>query len=509
MKTPLTLGIDAGTGSAKAVLADVSGGFFAQASSAYSIDVPVSGAAEQEPEVWWRAVATCVRELLAKHPGSAERLQAVAISGQGAAAVVLDAEQKPLRPAMLWMDTRCAVEAHELASASGQHIAKISGKVPAAYNVEPKLIWLRRHEPELFRQVRTMTTTTGYLYMRMTGTLVMNHSDAGILLGYALRESRWSEEALGWMDLPAQLYPPLEVCSRVSGYVSSEAAAQTGLPMGMPVVAGGEDTSSAGLSMGILTPGQVQLSMGTACTVNVAVRESPIEPRLLAFPHVIEGLTLMGGSMVAGGSSMEWITRVLGRHTETMELRSEHATQLSALAAAVPQGAGGVLFLPYLAGELQPVNDGLARGGFFGVTFSTGTAELVRAVLEGTAFAIRHNLSLVGGALECIHATGAPVMNDVWCQIIADVTGLRVLAMSERAGAPLGNAILAAMGVGLVRGPLEMQQRHVAVRRVFTPDGKAVARYNELFPVYCELYPRLKDLFARPALQGRLGNVSI
>ena len=500
MSCPLTLGIDVGTSSAKAVVADPGGNFFASATRSYSYITPEHRQAEQDPEDWWTAVCSLAQELLSTHPEIRSRLRAVGISGQGVAAVILGRDRKALRNAILWLDTRGAPQASQLYESHGDRIAAISGKTPAAYNVEPKLLWLRQHEPATWNGIWKVMTTTGYVTFRLTGQAVMNHSDAGILLSYDLNKRRWSDEALACMDLPRSIFCDLAACHEVIGEITPEAAAQTGLPSGLPVVAGGEDTSSAGLAMGVVSENDVQLSMGSASTVYVPLGRPVSDPRLLAFPHVVDGFTLLGGSMVAGGLAADWLLKALNDTLVTRDSKSEALHALTTQAAQVQPGSHGLIFLPYLAGELQPVNDGFARGVFFGLGLQTAKAHLFRAVLEGTAFAIAHNLSLArewGGSPQQILAVGGPTKNDLWCQIIADVTGMPLHTMEDRGGAALGDAILAGMGAQLFADPLVMQRAHAKLRKSFMPDRESYKEYQRLFAIYRELYPRLQDLFPK------------
>lgn len=495
MLTPLTLGIDVGTSSAKGVLADVEGEFFASASSSYSYATPGPGRAEQNPEDWWDAVCSVTKKLLSADPQLRSRLRAVSISGQGVAAVVLGDDGRPLRSAILWLDTRSAEQSAQLCERHGEKLAAISGKKPAPYNVEPKLLWLRRKEPAIWSRIAKVLTTTGYVTFRLTGRAVMNHSDAGILLSYDLRKRQWSDEALACTELPRRIFSDLAPCHEVIGEITPEAARETGLPAGLPVLAGGEDTSSAGLAMGVVSENDVQLSMGSAGTIYVPVRQPVFDSRLLAFPHVVDGLTLLGGSMVAGGLASDWAVKLLSDRS-----KSEALNLLTAQAVEIEPGSQGLIFLPYLAGELQPVNDGFARGVFMGLGLETTRAHLFRGILEGTAFAIAHNLMLArksGASPKHILAVGGPVRNDLWCQIICDVTGLPLHAMEDKGGAALGDAILAGIGAKLFSDPLVMQRAHAKLRCAFSPDWKRHEEYQRLFAVYRELYPRLKDLFPK------------
>jgi xylulokinase len=497
---PLTLGIDVGTTTAKAVLADVEGKFLADRAAGYDYSKPRPGWAEQDPEDWWQAVCRIVRALLDHFPRAKRQIAAIGVSGQGVASLLLDQQGRPLRPAILWLDCRSAIQADALKAQSGQRIVAISGKSPAPYNVEPKLLWVKQNEPEIWKRVWKTLTTTAYITYRLTGRAVMNHSDGGILLAYDLARRGWSQEAIELMGIPPSFYCELAPCHQVIGAVTQQAADETGLRQGTPVIAGGEDTSAAGLAMGVTSSEAAQLSMGSASTVYVPVTKPASDPRLLAFPHAIDGLTLVGGSMVAGGNAMDWIAAVISE-TEG-DNASGRIQTLTREAADVSAGSDGLIFLPYLAGELQPINDGFARGVFLGLDLSKSRGHLVRAVMEGTAFAIEHNLSItkeLGAQVRNLIAVGGPTRNRLWCQIITDVTGIPVQVVQERGGAALGDAILGAMGAGLIESPDAMQQHHAAAGENFIPHSGHHQLYQEALRIYRDLYPPLKELFPRLA----------
>jgi xylulokinase len=500
MADPLLLGIDVGTSSVKVVLADQRGNFFATASSSYKYKQTFQGQAEQDPEDWWKAISHATQSLRSAYAEEWKRIACIGVSGQGVAAIPVGADGAPLRDAILWLDTRASAEARELAENYGKEAAAISGKMPAAYNFEPKLLWLQRHDAELWQRTEKVLTTTSFIILRLTGKSVMNYSDAGITLSWDLKRNCWSEELMNRIGIAKEKFCTAVPCPQIIGHVTKEAALATGIPYGIPVVAGGEDTSCAGLAMGVLSEQDVQLSMGTATTINVPFSRPVSDSRLLSFPHVIEGLTLMGGSMVAGGIALDWLQTVLGNLDAGEKLREEWMEKLTLEASAILAGSNGLIFLPYLAGELQPINDGFARGMFFGLSLSTSRAEMFRSVMEGTAFAIEHNLRIVreaGARPSRILAVGGPTRNDLWCQIIADVTGLPLHASDERGGAALGSAILAGIGIDLFRDPLPMQRAHSSERRPFTPDNANHCEYSRIFSIYKDIYPVVKDLFPR------------
>jgi xylulokinase len=505
----LTLGIDVGTATTKAVLADPEGKVLHTAAASYRYASPKTNWIEQNPEDWWEAVCRVTRTLFQEHPDTPDCIAAVGISGQGVAAVLVGKQGKPLRPAILWLDSRSSREANQLQQSCGERIAAVSGKCPAPYNVEPKLLWVKRNEPDTWRATWKIMTTAAYVTFRLTGKAVINYSDGGILLAYDLVRNTWSEELLDAMGLPWSIYCEPVPCHQVIGSVSPEAAAMTGLRAGTAVVGGGEDTSAAGLAMGVLAADSAQLSMGSASTLYVPLPRVTLDSRLLAFPHVIDGFTLVGGSMVGGGVALEWAAKILKGAKGTAA--SDEYSGLTAEAAAVPSGSEGLIFLPYLSGELQPINDGSARGLFFGLDLFKTRGHLVRAVMEGAAYAITHNLRItreLGAEVKTLVAVGGPTRNALWCQIIADVTGLPLQVMQETGGAALGDAILAAMGAKLINSPQGMQRAHAVLGTRFTPNQDHHRRYQPLLGIYMDLYPRLKDLFSRLAQEPQLHKVA-
>lgn len=487
----LLLGVDVGTSNIKAVLATPDGHVVAQVQRPYPTAHPRVGWVEQNPEDWWQGTVHAVREVLAEGALAPAAVKGVGVSGQGCAVTLIGADGEVIRPAIIWMDARSEAEAQQLRACCGEPILQRNGKQPAAYNADPVLLWLQRHEPENLARARTSLTTTGYLNFRLTGRAVTNVSDASILFAFDLHQGRWSEHLIELFGLPRHLYPPLAACQEVIGTLTAEAAVALGLPEQTPVIAGGEDTSSSGLAIGVGKPGQGFLSLGTAGTIYIAEAGEIVHPQLLAFLHVLPGQILLGGSMVAVGAALDWCRQLLGPTVDT--------ESLTHMATSCEPGAGGLIFLPYLSGELQPINDGNARGVFFGLSQSTGRAEVARAVLEGAAYAIAHNAQIAreaGVSLAEIRAVGGPTRSPLWCQIMADVIGEPIAVLAGNAGAPLGNALLAAAGVGLLAEPAEVAQASAQVDHVYEPDPASHERYQGFFAIYRSLYPQLREQFA-------------
>lgn len=492
--SPLVLGIDAGTSGVKAVLARPDGKVVARARADYMTKRPRAGHAEQDPQDWWNALVRAVRAAVANAGATPTSVAGIAVSGQGCAVTLVDGHGDVVRPAIIWMDTRAEAQSELLRECCAAEILRVNGKAPAPYNADPSLMWLAQNEPESLERACHSLTTTGYLTFRLAGTPVANVSDASICFAFDLAKRSWSDDLIEAFGLPRRLYPALAECTDVVGGLSVSAASDLGLESGTPVAAGGEDTSSAGLALGVVSPGEALLSLGTAGTVYVAQETLPIHARLLTFLHVLPGVSLIGGSTAAAGAALEWCREAIGGAIEL--------EQLTGLAATAQPGSGGVIFLPYLSGELQPINDGRARGVFFGLSQSTSRADLVRAVMEGAAFALAHNLDVARSAdvqVEELRAAGNPTRSELWCQIIADIAGVPVSVPEHETGAPLGDALLAAKSVGLIDDLASISRAAVRSTRTYEPDAALRGVYDRSFSLYRDLYPALESQFRAAA----------
>ncbi len=486
----LILGIDVGTTNVKAVLATPDGQVKTQATATYTLLTPRPGFVEQNAEDWWEGVASVSRQVMADSGAHPDQIAAIGISGQGAAATLIDEAGNPLRPSIIWMDARSESESESMRQRGEARILEINGKSPAPYNADPKLIWLQQHEPDVIKKAQCSLTTTGYINFRLVGEPVMNVSDASIPFAFDQQAYDWSDELITDFDIPRHLYPRVEHCETIIGELTHDAAEAMGLKPGIPVIAGGEDTSSAGLAVGVTQPGQAMLSLGTGGSIYISQDRPLSHPKMLIFAHVLKEQWFVGGTVVAFGASLAWCRDLLG-------LRDFDA--MNTLAEQAQPGAHNLLFLPYLSGELQPINDGNARAMFFGMSLNTGKAELIRAVMEGTAFSMAHNILIaeeVGATLSELRAVGGPTRSPLWCQIIADVTNQPLTVLKNNAGAPIGNVFLAAAGTGLIPDSAAAAAAAATIDHVYSPDPANHEKYTELFEIYQQIYPSLKDQFS-------------
>jgi xylulokinase len=491
MTDDVLLGIDVGTSNIKAVLATTAGTVLAEAQTSYPTAFPQPGWAEQEPTDWWNGTAAAVRIALAHGGIAPHRVRAIGVSGQGCAVTLLDENGDVVRPAIIWMDARSEPQCEQMRRTCADEILRRNGKAPAPYNADPVLMWLNEHEPASIERAAVSLTTTAYINYRLTGQQVMNVSDASILFAFDLASEDWAPTLIEAFGLPRRLYPRVAPCQEVIGTLLPAAAQALGLVPGIPVIAGGEDTSSAGLAIGVVHPGQALLSLGTAGTMYVVQDIPRVNGRLLAFAHVLPQKILLGGSMIALGGALQWCRQMMGG--------SMSYEQMTALAAQAEEGAGGLLFLPYLSGELQPINDGNARGVFFGLSLATTQAQVVRAVMEGAAFAIAHNARVAvetGAPIIEMRAVGGPTRSPLWCQMIADISGYAVKVLHENAGAPWGDALLAGAGAGLIADVGALAVERSGTPQVYEPRAAYRQRYSQLAEIYQSLHPTLKGAFA-------------
>jgi xylulokinase len=485
----LLIGLDIGTSMIKAVLATPEGKIVAHAGVNYPTNFPKPGWAEQDPLDWWRGAVRVIRELkIDRHM----HVAGIGVSGQGCGVTLIDRSGRVIRPAIIWMDSRSEPQSERLRACCQAEVLAQNGKMPASYNADPVLMWLQENEPESIAVAETSLTTTAYINHCLTGQKVANFSDASILMAFDLEHKTWSEDLIQSFNIPARLYPPPAACDQVIGGLSNTAAAETGLSPGIPVIAGGEDTSSAGLAIGSARQGLAFLSLGTAGTIYVPADHKTVHPQLLTFLHVLEDQYLLGGSMIAVGGSLAWCHKLLGDKLDFERMLS--------LAQESEPGAGRLIFLPYLSGELQPINDGNARGVLFGLSQSTETKHIVRAILEGTAFAIAHNLAIIellGISIPEVRAVGGPTRSAFWCQIIADIIGRPLNVVSNEGGAPLGDALLAAKGVGLIQDAAEIALKSARIDHAYQPNLSLYDLYQGIFAIYRQLYPQVKEQYAQ------------
>ena len=484
MKTYLS--IDIGTSSTKLSLFDGSGRLLGTVTAAYPVEYPRPEWAEQDPEVWWDAIRRLGPQIM-QHPGTAD-LAGISLSGQTPLCVPVDEQGLPLRKAILWLDRRATAQVDALRRDPGEERCRaISRNRLDSYFGGPKWLWFRQEEPARFARAWKILQASSFIHLRLTGNPVIDAAQAGLCSPcfHADRQD-WDAELCAEIGIPVDLLPAVRPAWEVTGSVSAEAARQTGLPEGVPVVCGGGDFACAGLGAG-LGPNEAALMLGTAGNL-LFPGVINNDPRLLHTIH-LDGSRLPFGGVMAGGN-LNWLAGILGSASPAL------FDALNAEAAPLPPGSEGLLFLPYLMGERTPIWDPTARGAFIGLSARHTRAHLYRAVLEGIAYAFRQIQEIAGAAgISRITAIDGGARSALWRQILADVLGVPIAEGGEQAGTALGSAFLAALGTGGAKDFREITN-WVAIHSITTPNPTAMERYSRLYPVYASLYEKLRPDFA-------------
>ncbi|MGV9674112.1 FGGY-family carbohydrate kinase [Nocardia sp. NPDC003482] len=490
----LLVGIDLGTGSSKGVLVRPDGVVLAEHQVSHEISLPRPGWAEIDPVgVWWAEVCAISRALVADAP-TGSRIAGMCVSGVGPCLVLCDDELRPVRPAILYgIDTRAAAEIATLTDLFGAaEIPRHAGKSLSSQAVGPKIEWVRNAEPEVFARARRWYGSNSFVVAKLTGEYIQDHHTASQCDPlYSIRDfdwhHAWAERVLGGLPLPRLVWP-----AEVVGTVTAAAAEQTGVPAGTPVVAGTVDAYAEAFSVGVREPGDLMLMYGSTMFLVQVLETFHTHPGLWTTTGVKRGTFALAAGTSTAGSLTQWLQKLTG---------GAPFDQLMAEAAAVPPGSEGLVVLPYLAGERTPVFDPDARGVVAGLTLRHGRGHLFRASYEGIAFGVRQILELFDDADSPVTravAVGGGLRSPVWTQALSDITGLTQLLPEQAVGASYGDALLAAIGVGLVAPETDWAR----IAREVPPDPAHRERYDDLYRTWLQLYPATRDQVHRLAEFG-------
>jgi xylulokinase len=468
------VGVDVGTTGVKAVALTPEGRVVARAEHAYPLSTPRPGWAEQDPEDWWRAAEAAVSSL-------AGDAIAIGLTGQMHGLVALDEHDRVLRPAILWNDQRTGDECREIEERVGrERLLELTGNPALTGFTAPKLLWLRRHEPETFARIRRVLLPKDYVRLRLTGEHATDVADASGTLLFDVGARRWSEPMLDALELPAEWLP--------RSFESPEVSASTAT--GLPVAAGAGDQAASAVGVGVHEPGTTAVTIGTSGVVFAPLPEFAPEPegRLHVFCHAVPSRWHAMGVMLSAAGSLRWFRDALAP--------GESFDAVTAEAAEVKAGAEGVLFLPYLTGERTPHADPDARGAFVGLAADHGRGVLARAVLEGVAFGLRDSLELLAGLGErpaSARVSGGAARSTLWLRIVASVLGIPLERPAVEEGAAFGAALLAGVAGGAFADVAEGVERAVHVRETVEPDPDWARVYDERYEHFRAVYPALRS----------------
>jgi len=470
------VGLDVGTTGVKAIAISEEGAVLARAEREYPLSAPRPGWAEQDPEEWWRASAAALAEV------GAANAAGIGLSGQMHGLVALDGADRVLRPAILWNDQRTATECAEIEERVGlERLVSLTGNRALTGFTAPKLLWLRRHEPDVYARVAHVLLPKDYVRLRLGRERGTDVADASGTLLFDVEHRRWSEEMLKALELPSEWLPPALESPAISARTSD----------GIPIAAGAGDQAAGALGVGIDRPGALSVVLGTSGVVFAALPRFQAEPeaRVHAFCHAVPGGWHAMGVMLSAAGSLRWFRDAFAPGATYDELLAE--------AAVVSPGAGAAMFLPYLSGERTPHADPNARGAFTGLALSHRRGHLVRAVLEGVAYGLRDSLELLrvlGVRPELGRASGGGARGRLWLEIVASVLGLPLELTAVAEGAAYGAALLGGVAAGVFSDVHEAVSACVRVRERIDPNESWREAYEAGYARFRALYPALEPL---------------
>lgn len=496
----LLLGVDIGTASTKGVLARPDGEIVATAERSHGLSLPKPGWAEHDAEkVWWEDFVAVCKELLEEADG---QVAAVCPSGIGPCLLPAGENGEPLRPAILYgIDSRADKEIEELTKRYGaEEILQRGGSPLTTQAVGPKLAWLKSQEPEVWEKTRYFLNSNSFIIQRLTGEYVLDHHSASQCDPlYDIHENRWIEE---WAEgiAPGLRLPRLLWPAEVAGEVTEDASEVTGIPVGTPVAAGTIDAWAEAGSVGVRKPGDLMLMYGSTMFIIEVLEEPLTHPKLWATAGLVPNTHNLAAGMATSGAVTGWFKEIVGNASY------ENLTQE---AASTPPGSDGLVVLPYFAGERTPLYDPEARGVIGGLTLGHGRGHVYRALLEATAYSVRHILEFMeeaGGGGQRLVAVGGGTKGGLWTQIVSDAIGRPQELPEETIGASYGDALLAAIAVGLVES--ETDWSHIS--ETVEPDAENREVYENLYDIYREFYPATQEQVHKLAgMQKEGGDVVI
>ncbi|MCY3878185.1 MAG: FGGY-family carbohydrate kinase [Rhodobacteraceae bacterium] len=489
-----TLGVDIGTFESKGVIVSQCGGIIASAARPHEMIVPRPGWAEHRADAdWWDDFTHITRELLASSGVKPERIEAVAVSAIGPCMLPVDRQGSPLMNAVLYgVDTRASEEIKLLnAEIGGQRILDICGNALTSQSVGPKILWLRRNEPEIFRRTAKILTSTSYIIHRLTGKFVIDHYTAANFSPlYDVKRQDWTQELTDRIVSPERL-PELAWSVDIAGRIHAQAAGQTGLVAGTPVTAGTIDAAAEAVSVGTRNAGDMMLMYGSTIFIIQLTDERVSDQRLWYAPWLFPGMHASMAGLATSGTLTHWFRDQMARELP----RGEAFAVLAAEAESSPPGANGLILLPYFSGERTPIHDPLAKGCLFGLNLTQGRGDIYRALLEGIANGTAHVIETyreIGQSPGRILAVGGGVRNRLWLQATSDIGNLPQLVAEKTIGASYGNAFLAACAMGSAKAE-DIDAWNPVRERILPVDLPVYRKQYQLFRL---LYEQTKDIAA-------------
>ncbi|MBP3876188.1 MAG: FGGY-family carbohydrate kinase [Lachnospiraceae bacterium] len=485
------LGIDIGTSACKIAVFDEEGNVLCQTNKGYPVYYPEAGWAEQDADEWWSAICEGIREVLGDGQVDADRICGISVDGQSWSAIPVDRDGNALARTPIWMDTRSRDICDDVRREIGEdRIFRLAGNDFLPSYTTPKILWFKEKRPEIFRQTKYFLQSNSYIVLKLTGKASQDLSQGYGIHFFDMQKLTYSEEMARALGIDPELVPPLYQCDEIVGGVTAQAAGMTGLREGTPVVAGGLDAACGALGAGVYQPGQTQEQGGQAGGMSICMDRALSHKKLILSPHVVPGRWLLQGGTVGGGGVLRWLRQEFGEGRSFSEMTEE--------AEKIPAGSDGLIFLPFMAGERSPIWDPDAQGVLYGLSFDKTRGHVIRAMLEGVAYSLEHNLRTAketGAVFDTLNAMGGASNSVLWTQIKADVTGRTIRVPASDTATTSGAAVLAGIGCGIYRDYDEAVKKTIRIRRVQEPDPGNHLVYQKRMEKYLSLVKILQPAF--------------
>ena len=489
------MGVDIGTTGAKAALSSFDGKIVNTAHVSYGYNVLSPDHIEQDAQVYWNAFRQVIKDVIEASRISPSAVKGIGISGHSPGCLPLDKYGNPLYPCIIWMDRRATKEEKQLKSIlNEEEVFELNGnKIDAHFGI-PKILWLKRNHRDIYDKAYKLVNVKDYITAKLTGDFTTDYSTATMMgVAFDIRKKRWDEKILSRIGIDSSKLPIPHPCDDIIGQVSHAASGEVSLPKGVPVIAGTEDGEASLLSAGVLHLGDSAIVLGTSGIIGVLTAGDVFVKDMLTVPSASDSNAyIIAGALMTSGAVYEWLKdNILGADSYTfMEVEAGKA----------PLGSGGLITLPYFAGERTPIWDPLAKGVIFGLSLSHDRGTIIRSAIEGIAFAFLHNLEVMKkGGVEIPEHTrivGGGAKSRLFRKVLADVLGTKIMALQGNIGAEVGDAFLAGKGVGVFKdyGILE---RNLEVIDEIESDREANVKYRRIYEIYKDLYKQLKGLYVK------------
>lgn len=495
----LLLGIDIGTSACKVSVFDRDGHVIFNTSRVYNTYLPQEGYAEQDPNEWWNAVIESINEMLYRGNVKPDEIKAIGVAGQSWACIPIDKNGNVLSNTPIWMDTRSSIILEKTREKIDEkNIFEISKNPLHPTYSTFKILWFKKNKPKIYKNVYKFLQSNSFIVFKLTGLFSQDLSQCYGYHFFNMEKGCYDEKIAEILGIDLELLPQIYMCHEIVGYVTKESANITGLKKGTPVIAGGLDAACCTLGAGVVEVGETQEQGGQAGGMSICIDKPLSNPKLILSYHVIPQKWLLQGGTVGGGS-LRWFYEQFGY--EEAEISKKESKNPFAImeekAKKIPCGSEGLIFLPYMLGERSPIWNKNAKGIFYGVSYNKTKAHFIRAIMEGCAYALRHNLEIAeetGIKVEKLYSVGGAANSSLWCQIKSDVTGKIIEVPISDNATTLGVAILAGYGIGIYRDISKTIKEIIKSQITYHPSLDNHNIYTYYFKQYLEIYDRLKEL---------------